>query len=295
LAQPLSSDYPGVVRVAALLFMSLLVATVTAGGTARATPARAAAGSWIAAAGDSLSTGYASVDAPGERAHDHPENSWAIGSNPAVRSHYARIVRSKPSLRGHALLVAHDGARVDELARQLQRVVDHGGVAYVTIQIGVNDICEARTRDEITPTSVFRTRFANALSVLRRGSPQTRVLATSIADEARWNDAVLRTTPRLARHIEDGTVCDPKPDADGRQDLGVRRLIQRHEEAYNRAIASVCAAVATCRYDGGALYRLSYEPDDVSRHDGVHPSLRGLAKMAAVTWSGSFALGALGR
>jgi hypothetical protein len=90
-------------------------------------------------------------------------------------------------------------------------------------------------------------------------------------------------------------VCDPKPDADGRQDLGVRRLIQRHEEAYNRAIASVCAAVATCRYDGGALYRLSYEPDDVSRHDGVHPSLRGLAKMAAVTWSGSFALGALGR
>jgi len=153
----------------------------------------------------------------------------------------------------------------------------------VTIQIGVNDICEARRAGDVTPVPVFRDRFARALRVLRRGAPDARVLVTSLADEARWNDAVL-PTPGGASQIRDGTVCDPNPGADGRQDPAVRARIQGWEESYNRVLASVCAEFVHCRYDGGALYRLAYRPSDVSTHDAFHPSVAGLARMAAVTW-----------
>ena len=268
-----------------LLAAALAAAASPAAGKARHAPWHPGA---VAAAGDSLSTGYASDDPPGAPAGDHPENSWSIGSNPAVRSLYARVLQRWPGTAGRTLLVAQDGATVAALPGQLRRVVADGGIDLVTIQIGSNDICDARQPGRITPVAVVRRSFAQALALLRRGSPRTRVLATSVADEARWNDAVLRV-PALQSEIEDGTVCDPRPGPDGRQDPVVRRLIQRWEQAYDRAIASVCARYATCRYDGGALYRLAYRPVDVSRADAYHPSVAGLARMAATVWRAAFA------
>src|SRR5437867_8766868 len=190
----------------------------------------------------------------------------------AVGSHYARIRQSWPGSAAHLLLVARDGANVDGLAGQLARVVAHGDIDYVTIQIGVNDICEARRPGDVTPVRVFRDRFARAIRVLRRGAPDARVLVTSLADEARWNDAVLQV-PALATQVQDGTVCDPHPGSDGRQDPAVRAQIHRWEEAYNRVLSSVCGGFPHCRYDGGALYRLSYRASDVSAHDGFHPPI----------------------
>lgn len=266
---------------AVLLLLPAAVLNMAAGdGFGRdADAARGWSPSGIAAAGDSLSTGYGSDGSSG----DHPRNSWSIGDNPAVGSHYARVRRKWPRITGHVLLVARDGAHVDALAGELARVVSRGDIDYVTIQIGVNDICDARRPREITPVPRFRDRFARALHVLHRGSPDARVLVTSLADEARWNDAVLQM-PVVAREIEDGTVCDPKPGPDGRQDPAVRARIHRWEESYNRVLASVCGGSRHCRYDMGALYRLSYRPADVSKHDAFHPSVRGLARMAAVTW-----------
>src|SRR5207247_4340260 len=126
-------------------------------------------------------------------------------------------------------------------------------------------------------------RFAQALGVLYRGAPDARVLVTSIADEARWNDAVLRL-PGRAHEVEDGSVCDPRPGANGRQNPAVAARIHQWEEAYDGALEAVCAHYLLCRYDGGALYRLGYQPADISAHDAFHPSITGLAKMAVVTW-----------
>jgi lysophospholipase L1-like esterase len=162
-------------------------------------------------------------------------------------------------------------------------------IDYVTIQIGSNDICDARRPSEITPVTAFRKRFARALAILESGASGIRVLVTSVADEARWNDAVLQI-PSLRSQLEPGTVCDPNPGPDGRQDPAARVLIQGWEQAYDRALASVCAAFQNCRYDGGALYRLVYRPADVSRHDAYHPSVAGLARMAAATWRSALAL-----
>lgn len=260
-----------------------------------ATGGRAGAGrvpypTGIAAAGDSLSTGYGSIDRPGDTALDHPENSWSIGDNDAVDSHYARIRRHRPGIAGHTMLVAEDGAVVADLAGQLRRVAARPDIDYVTIQIGSNDICDAHRPSQITPVAVFRRRFAAALAVLDRGSRMPLVLVTSIADEANWNDAVLRI-PSMVHEIEDGTVCDPRPGSDGRQSPAVRKLITGYEARYDRALAAVCAHYPTCRYDRGALTRLKYRPQDVSRHDALHPSVIGLARMAAVTWQATFRFG----
>jgi len=92
----------------------LLLATVI--GVAADHSFGRAAGAWypsgIAAAGDSLSTGYGSDGSGG----DHPKNSWSIGENPAVGSHYARIRQRAPRIAGHTLLVARDGARASTLS-----------------------------------------------------------------------------------------------------------------------------------------------------------------------------------
>jgi lysophospholipase L1-like esterase len=275
---------------ALLLVVAALIAAFPTHGAASSIRGTA---SWhpsgIAAAGDSLSTGYGSVDLPGRKGLDHPEESWSIGSSPAVKSLYARIRERWPQVGGHRLLVAHDGATVSALAGQLQRVVARRDIDYVTIQIGSNDICNARRPSEITPVTTFRRRFARAFAILESGASGVRVLVTSVADEARWNDAVLQI-PSMRSQLAPGTVCDPNPGPDGRQDPAARALIQGWEQAYDRALASVCAAFKNCRYDGGALYRLVYQPADVSRHDAYHPSVLGLARMAAATWRTALAL-----
>ena len=43
-------------------------------------------------------------------------------------------------------------------------------------------------------------------------------------------------------------------------------------------LAAVCAELRHFRYDGGAMYRLTYRPVDVSTQDAFHPSVAGLAR-----------------
>jgi lysophospholipase L1-like esterase len=160
-------------------------------------------------------------------------------------------------------------------------------VGYVTIQIGVNDICGSPHDDWITPVPVFQARIARALQILHEGAPDARVLLTSLADEANWNDAALQI-PALAHQLADGSPCDPQAGPDGRQSPAARARIHRYEDAYDGALAAVCAGFLHCRYDGGALNRLTYRPSDVSTHDAFHPSVSGLARMAAATWKATF-------
>jgi hypothetical protein len=63
--------------------------------------------------------------------------------------------------------------------------------------------------------------------------------------------------------------------------------VQREAEL-NAALASVCAAYPTCRFDGYATYNTSFTASDVSTIDYFHPSLQGQNKIAAVTWGASY-------
>ena len=95
---------------------------------------------------------------------------------------------------------------------------------------------------------------------------------------------------------------NPGPTPDVTHPAEQRRLrVRAHVQALNAVLASECAAVVQCRYDGGAVFdlvanrdadgaliadpqRWSFVDADISTQDHFHPSFQGQAKLAAVAW-----------
>ena len=236
----------------------------------------------IAALGDSYNTGF---DA-GLQSGDSPGLSWSTGDDPKVDSLYLRLLAENPAARGHHYLVARDGSKIGDLARQIAVAADHHA-QLLTVQSGGNDICSARDPDHATPPSVFRDEFTQAVDVLRKRLPNARLLLTSITDEARWNDGSV-LIPGNGKKLSDGTVCDPKLDERGLPDPSRRTEIQTLERRDDAILQSVCATDPHCRWDGGAFFRLAYTASDVSTHDAFHPSIAGLNRFAATAWRVGF-------
>jgi hypothetical protein len=246
-----------------------------------AKPIAGAAGS-IAALGDSYNTGF---DAGGQGG-DSPGLSWSTGDNPKVDSLYLRLLRLNPAAKGHHYLVARDGSKVGDLARQIELAADHHA-QLLTVQSGGNDICSAKDPDHATAPSTFKDEFTRAIDVLREQLPDARLLVTSITDEGRWNDGSA-LIPGNAKKLSDGTVCDPKLDERGVQDPSRRAEIQALERRDDSILHAVCATDPHCRWDGGAFFRLAYSASDVSAHDAFHPSIAGLNRFAATAWDVGF-------
>ena len=212
----------------------------------------------IASLGDSFNTGF---DA-GALGGDAPRLSWSTGDAASVDSLYLRLLRDDGAVAGHRFLLARDGSKVGDLARQMALAADHGA-QLITVQSGGNDICSARDPDSATPPARFREQVADAIDVLRRRLPNARLLLTSITDEGRWNDGSA-LIPGNGEKLSDGTVCDPKLDGRGLQSPTRRGEIQVLEQRDNAILRSVCATDPHCRWDGGAFFRLAYTTSDVS-------------------------------
>ena len=256
--------------------------------TASLVPVRVAAPiagppSSIAALGDSFNTGF---DAGSNRG-DAPSLSWSTGNNPSVDSLYLRLLGESRAIEGHRYLIARDGSKIGDLARQMAIAADHGA-QLITVQSGGNDICSAKDPDHATPPAEFRDEFTQALDVMRRRLPNARLLLTSITDEGRWNDGSA-LVPGNGKKLSDGTVCDPKLDSNGQQDPSRRSEIQALEQRDNAILRSVCATDPHCRFDGGAFFRLAYSASDISTLDAFHPSISGLNRFAATAWKVGFA------
>ena len=184
------------------------------------------------------------------------------------------------------VLVAVDGTKVNDLARQASKAIA-AGANLLTIQSGGNDICNARSPQRITSPQAFRASLDEALTVLRERAPNARIFITSITDEARWNDGS-ESIPGNDAKLADGTVCDPAVDGTGRQSAARRQQIQRWEQRFNMILSAACHTDAHCRYDGGAFFRLAYSPIDVAPADAFHPSIHGLRRFATLAWQKSF-------
>ena len=236
----------------------------------------------IAALGDSFNTGFAARP----RSGDNPDLSWSTGTDPRVLSVFARLSALPSRVPPRRILVAADGSKIADLARQIGAAAD-GGSDYLTVQSGGNDICSASEVTRVTEPAAFRASLEKAFGVLRKRLPNARILLTSITDEARWNDAA-EATPAKASQLADGTICDPQLDKEGRQSRARRRQIQALERRYNAILRDICASDLHCRYDGGAFFRLAYDQTDVAPTDAFHPSINGLARLAATAWRSSF-------
>jgi lysophospholipase L1-like esterase len=235
----------------------------------------------IAATGDSITRAFNSCR---PTFTDCPANSWATGTEAAVNSFYTRIVAGNPAARGNLFNDARSGARMSHLPEQVRRSIEHR-VDYVVIEMGANDVC---TSSEATMTSVasFERDFDRAIRDLRERLPGARISVGSIPNVYHlWNlfkeDRSATGTWNLLR------ICQSmlaNPTSRSREDEERRLRVQRREVEFNRALETVCATYAQCKYDRGTGYNYRFRAEEVSRNDYFHPSVTGQATIAEIEW-----------
>ena len=256
-------------------------------GTGAATPAPTTTGplpNSIGAMGDSITAGFGSCNtllACGR-------NSWSTGTTSAVDSHYSRILAGNSGMRGHEHNYAVPGARASALQPQARAAV-RDKVQYVTLLIGANDAC-TRTVDAMTDPAQFRSALDDALGIIKKGLPKTRVFIASIPDLYRLWD-VGHTNSSAVRAWGFG-ICPSllaKPTSTADADDKRRRQVRSRIDAYNDALAAACKAYGKkCRFDGGAAHSVRFTLDLVNHLDYFHPNAAGQRKLADVTYPGRF-------
>lgn len=229
----------------------------------------------MAAIGDSITRAVSLDPAIGSDAR----RSWATGdrNGDGIDSHHERLRSVNPRIRSYNLSVP--GARMADAPRQAHEAVGRRA-DYVTILFGANDVC-ASSLAGMTAVEEFRRQFRSAMDQLAPGRPEAKIYVASIPDVTRlWT--VLERDP-VARGVWDRSgICanalsSRSTDAD-------RRAVRSRLVAYNDALAEGCRDHVHCRYDGGAVFDYQFGPEHVSTVDYFHPSPRGQATLAEVTW-----------
>lgn len=235
----------------------------------------------VAAVGDSITAGLRAGGSCSPEAVC-PASSWATGTDPRVRSHLVRLRERDPGVRGSNFAVS--GTKLGEMRDQADRAVA-AGAGYVTLLGGANDACR-ESEAAMTPLAEFRSAAGDVIGKLAGGLPDARIVVASIPDPTRWVE--LFRADRRARQVWalDLTCNVFFGDPGSRAAAVVARRVRARGrvEQYNAALAAACAEHANCRYDGGAVFRWRPARTDVSALDYFHPSARGEARIAALTW-----------
>jgi lysophospholipase L1-like esterase len=271
-----------------------LVSAAASIATATANPA-APLPSLLGAIGDSYSQGY-SVSPSFLR--DHIGFSWAIGStrNDGVFSLYERFkaVGGSPTV----VDAATSGRQMKDAPRQANLVVaaakklKPGQIAYVTFELGTNDLC-ADPDPKTDPVS-FEADLATAISTLRSGLPAgSRILMLPVPDFAHFHD-ITQASPAARANLalpQNSYRCPPYlgdsgPFSKAQSDDYLAR--------YDAALETACRTISTidspsgklyCTYNSTLLADADFRIADLSTVDFFHPSLSGQAKMAANAWA----------
>ncbi len=235
----------------------------------------------IAALGDSITQANNACCGQG----DHPGLSWSTGdvSGDGVTSHYERLLRLEPAIRGNNFNHAVSGANAADLPRQAAQAAENRA-AYVTVLAGANDLCTASV-ENMTPVDQFRSDVAEALMILDHMSPRPKVHVVSIPNIYQlW--LVLRDDPAAQSAWSAGRICPAMLGASATE-AQRQQVLQRHQ-AFNAVLTEICEQYEACRTDGGAVSAHVPSPADVSTMDYFHPSLQGQAKLAEITWNAAW-------
>jgi lysophospholipase L1-like esterase len=265
-------------------FLTVLLLTILTLVASAPTPPTAPEVSYprsMAALGDSLTQANNACCRPG----DQPAQSWSTGDGPndGVASHYERLLQLNPAIKGNNVNHSVSGAKASDVPRQAAAAAEHRP-EYVTVLIGANDLCTSSV-DTMTPVGDFRASLAQALATLDQLEPRPQVFVSSIPNLYQmWN--VLREDPAAQSAWSDSGACQPML-ATSTTDEARRQVVQR-QQAFNTVLAQVCAQFAGCRHDGGAFYAYAPDPADVSVLDYFHPSVRGQAALADITWKAAW-------
>ena len=235
----------------------------------------------IVSTGDSITRGFdAGFDCI---LTDCVQYSWSTGASAQVNSHYSRLLALNPGISGRSFNLARTGARVADLAGQLQ-VAGYFKAEYVTVLIGANDVCTSSAAT-MTPTQTFLTQFYTALAQFFYYNPNGKLFVSSIPDILQlWS--ILHTNRNAVGawstfHICQSMLSTANTDAD-------RQAVAQQLAIDNYILAGVCAVFPNCRWDGYAAFAYRFTVTDVSPIDYFHPSVSGQMHLSAVTWPTSF-------
>ncbi|HEV7811242.1 MAG TPA: SGNH/GDSL hydrolase family protein [Candidatus Limnocylindrales bacterium] len=235
----------------------------------------------MASVGDSITRAYNT----GSAFADNPAGSWSTGTSSTVVSHYTRLLALNPAISGHAFNDAKSGALMVDLAGQLATAASQH-VDYVTILMGGNDVCQP-SEAAMTPVATFEGQFSSALASFTAASPATSVYVVSLPNVRNLWSALKGNA--LARFVWAlGSVCPSmlaRPLSTTQSDEDRRARVLQREIDYNAALARICAQYVQCRFDGNAVFGITFTASDVSTRDYFHPSLAGQKKLAAVSWT----------
>lgn len=249
----------------------------------------------LAAIGDSYSQAYNVT--PTHR-YDNPEFSWVVGS--AAGDGVYSIRERLEALGAHLTVVdaATSGRKMSDAPRQAENVVAAarklapGQTAYVTFELGTNDLCD----NAGTTPADFEAQLNAAVAILQGGLPAgSGILMLPIPDFYHFHsitqaDAKARTSLALPVNSRN---CAPFLGSNGPLTLDQARAAMAQ---YNSILLKVCDGIQSrdgasgrlsCRTDLTQLSERDFQIGDLSAVDYFHPSLSGQARIAAAAWGAS--------
>ena len=219
---------------------------------------------------------------PSSPGNDDTRNSWATGDNPAVNSVYARLLALNPAVRGHNTNLGVDGTNVDGLGDQVDSALALKPLPDLfMIQEVDNDMqCDGTDPDNYPR---FAQSMSDQLAKITAKAPTATILLVSSPPGTVENYGTIASRLPAAKAANTGTgPCDLFSPS-GRAVPKHWRYQDQVTRAYQARLAAVCKQFPTCRYDGGALYRMVISAEDLAG-DGLHLSVAGHRKQAALEW-----------
>ena len=243
----------------------------------------------LAAIGDSYSQAYAV--SPQYR-YDHPEFSWVVGTSPS--DGVISLLERFRALGASPVVVdaATSGRKMNDAPRQAALVVaaakklPSGQAAYVTFELGTNDLCDF----PMTGLAPFQQELSSALATLRAGLPDgSRILMLALPDFPHFHD-MTQADPktRAALLVPRPSNCPPYLGADPRTTFASSNYyLSKYDDILEAACDGMSATgtpAVICTYDSALLAESDFVSTDLGTYDYFHPSLTGQAKMAAAAW-----------
>jgi len=238
----------------------------------------------MAALGDSITRAF---NADPNVFGDQPQNSWSTGTNADIQSQYLRILQGNPNISSKNYNYAVSGAKMIDLNSQATNVNGTpGGVEYVTIEMGGNDVCTS-SEETMTPAATYRSQFQTAMDTLTTGFPNRRVFVASVPDVFQlWQILHTNSSAVFVWNLAD--ICQSmleNPTSLAQADVDRRARVRQRNIDFNSQLAEVCSLYSQCQFDNNAVFNFQFAQSDVSTTDYFHPSLSGQTNLAGGTWA----------
>ena len=264
-----------------LTLLAALLTIVTAPAAAEAGPPPNS----MASMGDSITRGF---NACGWFS-DCTSRSFATGSDTTVNSHYLRIRTVNPAINGYNHNDGRSGAKSADMYGQAGSAVSQN-VDYVTILIGANDACTS-SESTMTPVSTYRANIDAALSRLKAGLPNARVLLISIPDIHRlWSVGKESSSARSVWSLFG--ICQSmlaNPTSTAQADVDRRTRVRQRVIDFNTQLAEACAGYGSnCLFDNNAVFAYPFTLSQLSTWDYFHPNTSGQQVLANVSYANGF-------